>query len=89
MVAKVSSKGQITLPKEIRDLLGLKPGSAVGFHIAADGVRIESVSEKQARALAGSLKRYAKKRVPDDQVLEKVKEEVAGEAAREGLHSRH
>lgn len=86
-MAKVSSKGQITLPKQIRDLLGLKPGSVVGFRIDAEGVRVESVPAKQARALAGSLKRYAKRRVPDERVRDKVQEEVAREAAREGLHS--
>ena len=29
---KVSKKGQITIPKEIRDELGLTPGEEVEFH---------------------------------------------------------
>lgn len=29
--AKVTSKGQITLPKHIRDTLGVHPGESVGF----------------------------------------------------------
>ena len=89
MAVKVSSKGQITLPKRIRDLMGLKPGSVIDFRIDEYGVRIERVPENQAQALAGSLSRYSKKRVPDNEVLEEVKEEVAREAAREGLRSGH
>jgi AbrB family looped-hinge helix DNA binding protein len=29
--AKVTSKGQITIPKEVRDDLGLRPGDAIKF----------------------------------------------------------
>lgn len=89
MAAKVSSEGQITLSKEIRDLLGLKPGSPVGFPIDAAGVRLESVPAKQARALAGSLKKYSKRRVSEKHVRDKVQEEIAREAAQEGVPSRH
>ncbi len=32
-MATVTSKGQITLPKEIRDALGLLPGSQVEFEL--------------------------------------------------------
>lgn len=35
--ARMSSKGQITLPKEIRDRLGLKQGDRVRFIIEDDG----------------------------------------------------
>lgn len=37
MLATVTSKGQITLPKEIRDQLGLVVGSKLDFSIEADG----------------------------------------------------
>ena len=30
-VAKVTSKGQITLPKEVRDSIGISPGEEVEF----------------------------------------------------------
>lgn len=33
MVAKVTSKGQITLPKALRDALGLQPGDRVLFRV--------------------------------------------------------
>ena len=37
MGTKVTSKGQVTIPKPVRDRLNLKPGSAVDFELAADG----------------------------------------------------
>mgnify|MGYP001557575291 CR=1 FL=1 len=37
MSANVTSKGQVTVPKPIRDYLGLKAGSAVTFERRADG----------------------------------------------------
>ena len=37
MTTKVTSKGQVTIPKPVRDLLGIGPGSEVRFRRAADG----------------------------------------------------
>lgn len=34
---KVSEKGQITIPKELRDALGIGGGSDVTFEVAGDG----------------------------------------------------
>jgi antitoxin PrlF len=33
---KITSKGQVTIPKHIRDYLGLKPGSEVEFAFGAN-----------------------------------------------------
>ena len=35
--AKMTSKGQITVPKDVRLKLGLKPGDRVRFLVEADG----------------------------------------------------
>ncbi|WP_196259359.1 AbrB/MazE/SpoVT family DNA-binding domain-containing protein [Pelagibacterium limicola] len=37
MTTTVTSKGQVTIPKSVRDLLGIKPGSKVDFLRAKDG----------------------------------------------------
>ena len=31
IVARVTSKGQVTIPKKVRDKLGVRPGEDVGF----------------------------------------------------------
>lgn len=31
LLAKITSKGQLTLPKKIREKLGVRPGEVVGF----------------------------------------------------------
>jgi AbrB family looped-hinge helix DNA binding protein len=37
MATNVTSKGQVTIPKPIRDRLGIVSGSAVEFELASDG----------------------------------------------------
>lgn len=37
MATTVTTKGQITIPKPVRDRLGIRPGSSVEFELAADG----------------------------------------------------
>ena len=37
MSVTVTQKGQVTIPKPVRDRLGIKPGSQVDFEIADDG----------------------------------------------------
>ena len=41
--AKVTSKGQITVPRQIRRLLGVQPGDSLLFEAGEDGVRVRPV----------------------------------------------
>lgn len=55
MVSTLTSKGQITLPKPIRDQLGLRSGDRLDFVVRDDG-RLEVVPIKQpATKLKGLL----------------------------------
>ena len=37
MATRLTVKGQVTIPKPLRDHLGIGPGAAVDFELAADG----------------------------------------------------
>jgi len=55
----VGTKGQIVIPKDIRDELGIKPGWEAFVRIVDGQVRIDFLPPVDREALAGSLKRYA------------------------------
>lgn len=48
--AKVTSKGQVTVPREIRRLLGVKAGDHLLFESDAEGVRVRPAGRKSAFA---------------------------------------
>ena len=57
----VTSKGQVTIPKQVRDLLGIKPGNSVAFEVAEDGrVLLSKLGSRAAKARPPS--RFAKLR---------------------------
>lgn len=56
MFATLTSKGQITLPKEIRDRLGLDAGSMLDFQILADNTITARPVKPDARRIRGLLK---------------------------------
>jgi AbrB family looped-hinge helix DNA binding protein len=53
-VGKMSKKGQIVIPKEIREKFGIKPGDAVIFRIQGNKVIIEKIQEKMSEILINS-----------------------------------
>ena len=53
MTSKVGPKGQVVIPKSIRDQLGLNPGDRVVFVPQEGGVRVELA--RPITALGGSL----------------------------------
>jgi AbrB family looped-hinge helix DNA binding protein len=53
--ATLTSKGQLTVPKDVRERLGLKRGDRVVFEFEEDSVRLKVESRKSLRELKGSL----------------------------------
>jgi antitoxin PrlF len=58
MANTVTSKGQVTIPKPVRDHLGIVPGSQVAFRRATDG----SIVIEKADGTATQPSRFAKLR---------------------------
>lgn len=54
--AKITSKGQITVPKEVRDALGLRAGDRVTFIVQGDGTVVMAPQKLDIRDLFGSVK---------------------------------
>jgi AbrB family looped-hinge helix DNA binding protein len=66
--ATLTSKGQTTIPKQIRDSLGMKAGDLLTFTLMADGVVLMRVKNKSVMDLAGSLHKKGRKPVPIDKL---------------------
>ena len=62
--ATLTSKGQTTIPKEIRDSLGIKPGDRMTFTLMPDGTVVMRVKRKSVMNLAGVLHKKGRKPVP-------------------------
>ena len=69
--AKITSKGQVTLPKAVRDALGIKPGDAVVFRV--EGNRAVLARTPDFLDLAGTIAVPAAKRnVAWDEVIRRT-----------------
>ena len=66
--ATLTSKGQTTIPKEIRDGLGMKPGDRMTFTLMSDATVVMRVKNKSISDLAGALYKKGRKTVPVEQL---------------------
>jgi AbrB family looped-hinge helix DNA binding protein len=73
MESKITIKGQATIPKMIREHLGLKPGDHVKFFVHPDG-SVVLLPKLPARALRGFLKSKRARPVTIDEMNEAVAE---------------
>ncbi|SMO57572.1 AbrB/MazE/SpoVT family DNA-binding domain-containing protein [Gracilimonas mengyeensis] len=74
--ATLTSKGQVTIPKKIRDKLNLKPGDKINFDIEAEGDVKMSTSKKSILEAAGKLHRPGQKPLSQEEMDEKLAEYV-------------
>ena len=66
--ATLTSKGQTTIPKEIRDSLGMKPGDRMTFTLMPDSTVVMRLKSKSVTELAGMLHKKGRKPVPIEQL---------------------
>ncbi|OSM06138.1 AbrB/MazE/SpoVT family DNA-binding domain-containing protein [Magnetofaba australis] len=77
--ATLTSKGQITLPKAVRDHFHLHPGDKVSFQLTTDGAVILTPLNADITELAGIL--HQPKRAPV--TLEQMDAAIATEAKKQ------
>ncbi len=77
MLAVVTSKGQLTLPKGIRERLGLKAGSRLDFSVNEQGWLLARPVTNTALGLAGLLRRPGQAAVSVEAMAEAVEATAA------------
>jgi AbrB family looped-hinge helix DNA binding protein len=67
---RVTSKGQVTIPQEIREQLGIYPGCEVQFRIEGDGVRITKLNDGgRGRSLVERMRGRARGGMSTDEIM--------------------
>jgi antitoxin PrlF len=66
--ATLTSKGQTTIPKEIRDSLSMKAGDQMTFTLMPDATVVMRVKTKSVSELAGVLQKKGRKPIPVEQL---------------------
>ena len=51
--ARITSKGQITVPKQVRDRLGIEPGDALEFHFEDGRLEVRPVRRRRLKEFRG------------------------------------
>jgi antitoxin PrlF len=84
--SRMTSKGQTTVPKEIREQLKLRPGDKVLWYLE-DGRVVFRAKNRSIREMAGMLHRPGQRPVSLEEMDEAIAQ-AAGERAMAGLKPR-
>ena len=82
MIATLTSKGQLTLPKAIREALQLGTGTKIDFHIQPDGTMTARPLKRSATSIIGLLHRPGQPAVGVEQMNEGIGEYLAAKHER-------
>ena len=62
-LAKITSKGQTTIPQDVRAALKIVPGDLIAWEVGADGTatvrRVQPIDIEYLRAIEGTLSEWA------------------------------
>jgi antitoxin PrlF len=62
--ATLTAKGQTTIPKAIRESLGMRAGDRISFTLMPDGIVVMRVKNKRISEVAGLLYKKGRRPVP-------------------------
>jgi AbrB family looped-hinge helix DNA binding protein len=68
VTTRITRKGQVTIPKELREEFGLEEGDEVRWEKTEDGIRVRKATRSAGRGM-----------LVDDDVPERTREEMAEE----------
>lgn len=83
MTHRVGTKGQLVIEKQIRDELGIEPGSLAIQERVGDHLVVRFYPPEHDRSLFGILAEGVRRWPAPDQTWEEITEEAWTEAARE------
>jgi AbrB family looped-hinge helix DNA binding protein len=75
MATLVTTKGQVTIPKKLRDRYGIKPGARIDFVASPDGIHLRKAVKKETEKVLGCLRRELAGRKVSD-LLDDLRGEV-------------
>ena len=81
MESAITVKGQATIPKEIREHLGLKPGDRLKFFLHPDGT-VVLLPKVPARSLRGIVRSRRRRPVTLEQMTKAIAEGASGSTPR-------
>ena len=83
-IATITSKGQTTIPKAVRDFLGIQPGDRIDFVVRSDGTVIVKPAKTHVSELKGMLYQKLRKAPSIEEMDAVIKRRVAGKYGRKG-----
>jgi antitoxin PrlF len=66
---RVTSKGQVTIPQNVRKQLGITPGSEVDFQLDEAGARLIRLDPGDGKALAADMRGRATVAMSTEQIM--------------------
>lgn len=66
---RVTSKGQVTIPQEVRNRLGIKPGTEVEFRLDGDGARLVRARSRRGARVVRRMRGRATVAMSTDEIM--------------------
>src|SRR5438309_11546449 len=76
-IATVTSKGQTTIPKAVREFLGIRPGDRIDFVVRSDGSVVVKPAKTHVSELKGMLYQKGRKAPSIEEINDVIRRQVA------------